>query len=235
MADHDAAGNSVLAALNEDDIARWRPNLQLVKLLPNQVLSESGTPMHHAYFPLDCIVSLIQIVESGASAEYAMVGREGLVGVSLLLGGGSAPKRIVVQAGGDAYRCSSEFIQQEFAVSTTVFRVVLRFMQALMTQIALTAVCNRLHALEQRMCRRLLMSLDRVDDQVIRITHKQLAGFLGVRREGVTACALKLQQSGSILYSRGRLEVLDRSGLERCACECYGVVAEEYVRLLPGR
>ena len=198
-----------------------------------QVLYESGGTMHHVYFPTTAIVSLLYVMENGASAEIAVVGNEGIVGVSLFMGGGSTPSRAVVQSAGEGFRLSAQAMKDEFDQAGPVLHLLLRYTQALITQMAQTAVCNRHHALDQQLCRWLLLSLDRLKSNELVMTQELIANMLGVRREGVTECALKLQKSGLIRYTRGRITVLDRPGLEQRTCECYAVVKKEYDRLLP--
>ncbi len=196
------------------------------------VLYESGGTLSHAYFPTTAIVSLLGAMENGASSEMAIVGNEGMVGISLFMGGDSTPSRAVVQSSGHCFRLPARTIKQEF-LRAPVLRLLLRYTQALITQMGQTALCNRHHALEQQLCRSLLLSLDRLDGDELMMTQELIASMLGVRREGVTEGALKLQTAGLIRYTRGRIKVLDRAGLERRACECYGVVKAEYDRLLP--
>jgi CRP-like cAMP-binding protein len=197
------------------------------------VLYEPGVTLRHVYFPTDSIVSLLYVMENGASAEIAVVGREGLVGVSLFMGGGSTPSRAVVQSAGKGFRLDSAHMQEEFNRAGIVMRLLLRYTQALITQMAQTAVCNRHHSLDQQLCRWLLLSLDRLEGTQLRMTQELIANMLGVRREGVTESALKLQHAGLIRYARGHISVLDRPGLEQRSCECYAVVKKEYDRLLP--
>ena len=198
-----------------------------------QVLYESGGTMQHVYFPTTAIVSLLYVMENGASAEIAVVGNEGIVGVSLFMGGGSTPSRAVVQSAGEGFRLNAQALKDEFDQAGPVLHLLLRYTQALITQMAQTAVCNRHHALDQQLCRWLLLSLDRLQSNELVMTQELIANMLGVRREGVTECALKLQKAGLIRYIRGRITVLDRLGLEQRTCECYAVVKKEYDRLLP--
>ena len=198
-----------------------------------QVLYESGGTMQHVYFPTTAIVSLLYVMENGASAEIAVVGNEGIVGVSLFMGGGSTPSRAVVQSAGEGFRLNAQALKDEFDQAGPVLHLLLRYTQALITQMAQTAVCNRHHALDQQLCRWLLLSLDRLQSNELVMTQELIANMLGVRREGVTECALKLQKAGLIRYARGRITVLDRPGLEQRTCECYAVVKKEYDRLLP--
>ena len=198
-----------------------------------QVLYEPGATLSHVYFPTDAIVSLLYVMENGASAEIAVVGNEGIVGISLFMGGESTPSRAVVQSAGDGFRLRAQMMKEEFNRAGPVLHLFLRYTQALITQMAQTAVCNRHHSLDQQLCRWLLLSLDRLQNNELVMTQELIANMLGVRREGVTEGALKLQEAGLIRYARGRITVLDRSGLEKRTCECYGVVKKEYDRLLP--
>jgi CRP-like cAMP-binding protein len=224
--------NHLLAALPDAEWARWLPQLELVDMPLGQVLYESGVKMSHVYFPTTAIVSLLYVMENGASAEIAIVGHEGIVGVALFMGGESTPSRAVVQSAGQAFRLRAETIKDEFKAGP-VLHLLLRYTQALITQMAQTAVCNRHHSLDQQLCRWLLLSLDRLQGSELVMTQELIANMLGVRREGVTDAALKLQRLGLIRYARGHISVLDRHGLEQRACECYGVVKKEYDRLLP--
>jgi CRP-like cAMP-binding protein len=225
--------NQLLAALPDAVASRWGPHLQYVKLPLGKVLYESGDVLSHVYFPTTAIVSLLYLMENGASAEIAVVGTEGLVGISLFMGGESTPSRAVVQSAGFSYRLRSHVLKQEFEQSGPVLHLLLRYTQALITQMAQTAVCNRHHSLDQQLCRWLLLSLDRLRGQELVMTQELIANMLGVRREGVTEAAGNLQKAGLIRYSRGKITVLDRPGLERRTCECYAVVKTEYERLLP--
>ncbi|KWT64117.1 cAMP-binding protein [Variovorax sp. WDL1] len=198
-----------------------------------QVLYESGGTLSHVYFPTTAIVSLLYVLENGASAEIAVVGNEGIVGVSLFMGGQSTPSRAVVQSAGEGFRLKAQLMKDEFDRAGPVLHLLLRYTQALITQMAQTAVCNRHHSLDQQLCRWLLLSLDRLQGNELVMTQELIANMLGVRREGVTEGALKLQQAGLIRYARGRISVLNRAGLEERTCECYGVVKKEYDRLLP--
>ena len=235
MTTADAKANHLLAALPTDEWARWEPLLEAVALPLGRVLYESGVTLNHAYFPTTAIVSLLYVMEDGSSAEIAVVGNEGLVGVSLFMGGESTPSRAVVQSAGLGYRLRSAALKEEFNRSGPVLHLLLRYTQALITQMAQTAVCNRHHSLDQQLCRWLLLSLDRLDGPELNMTQELIANMLGVRREGVTEAALKLQKAGLIKYSRGHITALDRPGLEARSCECYAVVKKEYDRLLPRR
>ncbi|WP_088285151.1 Crp/Fnr family transcriptional regulator [Ideonella sp. A 288] len=216
-------------------MARWRHHLEPVNLQLGQVLYESGSVQSHVYFPSTAIVSLLYVTESGQSAEIAVVGNEGVVGIALFMGGETTPNRAVVQSGGLGFRLSAQAIKAEFSRSAPVMHLLLRYTQALITQMAQTAVCNRHHSVDQQLCRWLLLSLDRLAGTELTMTQELIANMLGVRREGVTEAALKLQRAGLISYTRGHVKVLDRPGLERRTCECYAVVKAEYDRLLPER
>lgn len=231
----EAVQNHLLAALPPAQWLRWKPDLELVELALGQVVYESGRVMSHVYFPTTAIVSLLYVLESGASAEIAVVGKEGIVGVSLFMGGGSTPSRAVVQSAGQGFRLRADVMQAEFDRGGPVLHLLLRYTQALITQMAQTAVCNRHHSLDQQLCRWLLLSLDRLHSAELVMTQELISNMLGVRREGVTEAALKLQKAGLIRYARGRITVLDRVGLEQRTCECYAVVKKEYDRLLPDR
>lgn len=227
--------NQLLASLPEAEWLRWQPQLERVELPLGKVLYESGGEMSYIYFPTNAIVSLLYVLESGASAEIAVVGFEGVVGVSIFMGGGSTPSRAVVQSAGMGFRLPSDAIKVEFKRSGPVMHLMLRYTQALLTQMSQTAVCNRHHSLDEQLCRWLLLSLDRLKGRELVMTQELIANMLGVRREGVTEAALKLQKTGLIRYVRGRITVLDRPGLELRTCECYAVVKKEYDRLLPDR
>ena len=226
--------NHLLAALPEDDLLRWLPQLESVVLPLGKVLYESGGVQTHVYFPTSAIVSLLYVMENGAPAEIAVVGNEGVVGISLFMGGESTTSRAVVQSAGRAFRLNATAMKSEFN-RAPVLHLLLRYTQALITQMAQTAVCNRHHTLDQQLCRWLLLRLDRLDDNTLVMTQELIANMLGVRREGVTEAALKLQRAGLISYSRGRIEILERAGIEHRSCECYAVVKKEYDRLLPER
>ena len=225
--------NHLLAALPDAQWNHWQPQLESVSLPLGQVLYESGATLSHVYFPTTAIVSLLYVMENGASAEIAVVGNEGIVGISLFMGGESTSSRAVVQSAGQGFRLKAQLMKDEFNKSGPVLHLLLRYTQALITQMAQTAVCNRHHSLDQQLCRWLLLSLDRLRNNELVMTQELIANMLGVRREGVTEGALKLQQDGLIRYSRGRISVLDRAGLETRTCECYAVVKKEYDRLLP--
>jgi CRP-like cAMP-binding protein len=229
----DPRQNHLLAALPEAEWQRWRPLLEPVTLSLGQVIYESGRTLAHVIFPSTAIVSLLYVLEDGASAEIAVVGNEGIVGISLFMGGGSTPSRAVVQSAGAGFRLAAAMMKDEFNRAGPAMHLLLRYTQALITQMAQTAVCNRHHALDQQLCRWLLLSLDRLAGTELVMTQELIANMLGVRREGVTEAALKLQKLGLIQYARGHIKVLDRPGLEARSCECYAVVKKEYDRLLP--
>src|SRR6202012_1001699 len=223
--------NRLLKALPEPELKKWVPELEAVELPLGQGLYEPGVRLSHVYFPTTAIVSLLYVMEDGASAEIAVVGNEGIVGISLFMGGESTPSRAVVQSAGQGFRLKSAIMKDEF--NGAMLHLLLRYTQALITQMAQTAVCNRHHSLDQQLCRWLLLSLDRLEGDELVMTQELIANMLGVRREGVTESALKLQRAGLIRYSRGHITVLDRVGLESRSCECYAVVKKEYDRLLP--
>jgi CRP-like cAMP-binding protein len=230
---HTPKQNHILAALPAEDYARLLPDLELIPMPLGWAIYESGGRLGYLYFPTTCIVSLLYVMENGSSAEIAITGNEGVVGISLFMGGESTPSRAVVQSAGEGYRLTASVLQQEFARGGNLQHLALRFTQALITQMAQTAVCNRHHALEQQPSRWLLLSLDRLPGNELSMTQELIANMLGVRREGVTQAAGKLQAEGIIQYSRGRIKVLDRAKLELHVCECYSVVKKEYDRLLP--
>ncbi|MEI6116454.1 MAG: Crp/Fnr family transcriptional regulator [Burkholderiales bacterium] len=225
--------NYLLAALPAEEQEMLRPHLERVKLALGEVLYESGDRMPYVYFPIDSIVSLLYVMENGSSAEISVVGNEGIVGISVFMGGASTPSRAVVQSAGCAYRLSSTILKAEFNFHGPLMELLLRYTQSLITQMAQTAVCNRHHSIDQQLCRWLLLSLDRIPGDCLVMTQELIANMLGVRREGVTEAAGKLQKSGVIEYSRGRIRVLDRAHLEQLSCECYAVVKNEVDRLLP--
>jgi CRP-like cAMP-binding protein len=225
--------NQLLSSLSELETARWMPQLEQVDLPLGKVLYESGSKLTHVYFPTTSIVSLLYVMENGASAEIAVVGNEGIVGVSLFMGGESTPSRAVVQSGGEGLRLKANILMREFNRAGPVLHLLLRYTQALITQMSQTAVCNRHHSLDQQLCRWLLLSLDRLQSSQLVMTQELIANMLGVRREGVTEAAGHLHNAGIINYRRGHITVLDRALLERRTCECYAVVKKEYDRLLP--
>ena len=225
--------NYLLAALPPEVRARLQPHLELVPMPLGDVLYESGTLLRHVYFPTTCIVSLLYVMEDGASAEIAVVGNEGVIGIALFMGGETTPSRALVQSAGHALRLKGQLLKDEFHRSGALQHLLLRYTQALLTQMAQTAVCNRHHSVDQQLCRWLLLSLDRLSSSTLSMTQELIANMLGVRREGVTEAAGQLQRVGLIHYSRGRITVLDRPRLEARACECYAVVKKEFDRLLP--
>ena len=229
---HEPRQNHLLAALQADEYERLRPHLALVAMRLGDVLYDSGGHLEHVYFPTTSIVSLHYVTENGSSAEIASVGNEGILGISLFMGGNTTPSAAVVQTGGYGYRLRAHFMLAEFNRAGAMMRLLLRYTQALITQMSQTAVCNRHHSLEQQLCRWLLLTLDRLPSNELVMTHELVASMLGVRRESVTQAASKLQRAGIISYHRGHISVLDRPGLEIHVCECYQVVKEEVDRLL---
>ena len=227
--------NQLLAALPLDQRRRWLPHLEHVEMPLGQVLYEPGSTLSHVYFPTTAIVSLLYVMKNGESAEIAVVGNEGVVGVSLFMGGESTSSRALVQSAGGAFRLTAELMKEEFYQAGPVLHLLLRYTQALITQMVQTAACNRHHSLDQQLCRWLLLSLDRLQGTEMVMTQELIANMLGVPREGATEGALKLQNAGLIDYTRGRIQVLDRAGLEKRTCECYAVVKQEYDRLLPSK
>jgi CRP-like cAMP-binding protein len=230
---HTPKQNHLLAALPAEDYARVLPHLELIAMPLAWALYESGARLGYIYFPTTSIVSLLYVLESGASAEIAITGNEGLVGIALFMGGESTSNRAVVQSAGSGYRLRAGILKREFALGGELQHLALRFTQALITQMAQTAVCNRHHSIDQQLCRWLLLSLDRLTTNELSMTQDLIANMLGVRREGVTEAAGKLQTAGVIHYSRGHIQVMDRAKLEKRVCECYGVVKREIDRLLP--
>jgi len=225
--------NHLLAALPRSDYERFAPRLELVEMNLADVLYESGDKLQHVYFPTTCIISLLYVMEDGASAEIAVVGNEGILGISLFMGGNTTPSRAIVQSAGQAYRLKADLLKDEFERYGATMRLLLRYTQALITQMAQTAVCNRHHSVDQQLCRWLLLSLDRMASNELSMTQELIANMLGVRREGVTEAAGKLQRAGLIQYHRGKITVIDRPGVEKRSCECYQVVKTEFDRLLP--
>ncbi|MFC7514734.1 Crp/Fnr family transcriptional regulator [Herbaspirillum sp. GCM10030257] len=225
--------NHLLAALSPAELARLLPDLEYVPMALGEVLYESGSQLHHVYFPTTSIVSLLYVLEDGASAEIAVVGNEGMLGIALFMGGETTPSRAVVQSAGYGYRLKAQLFKNEFNRAGPLLHLLLRYTQALITQMTQTAVCNRHHSVDQQLCRWLLLSLDRLPSQELVMTQELISNMLGVRREGVTEAARKLQNAGLIQYRRGHITVLDRAGLEARACECYAVVKRESDRLLP--
>ena len=225
--------NKILAALPPELYERLEPNLELVSLRRGASVYEAGSKQAYVYFPTDSIVSLLYVMKDGASAEIAGVGNEGLVGIALFMGGETTPSRAVVQCAGHAYRLRAKLLKGEFEFGGALQHLLLRYTQALITQMAQTAVCNRHHSIEQQLCRWLLLTADRLPSNVLAMTQESIANTLGVRREGVTEAAGKLQEAGLIQYSRGRITIVDRAQLEKRVCECYAVVKKEFDRLLP--
>jgi CRP-like cAMP-binding protein len=224
--------NHLLAALSEPESARLTPYLERVNMPLGQVLYESGEQLRYVYFPVTAIVSLLYVMENGSSGEIAVVGNEGILGIALFMGGETTPSRAVVQSAGAAYRLPAQQLKAEFNRSGQMMHLLLRYTQALITQMSQTAVCNRHHSVDQQLCRWLLLSLDRLAGDELTMTQELIANMLGVRREGVTAAAGKLRDAGIIEYSRGHIKVLDRPRLEQRVCECYEVVKKEFDRLL---
>ncbi len=225
--------NHLIAALPASVQERLLPNLELVSLPLGKVLYESGDTPRHVYFPVDCIVSLLYVMQNGDSAEISVVGKEGIIGIALFMGGQSTPSRAIIQSGGYAYRMTGQKFKDEFNRYTEMLMLLLRYTQSLITQMAQTAVCNRHHSINQQLCRWLLLSLDRLPSNRLTMTQELIANMLGVRREGVTEAAGRLQKLGVIEYSRGKITVLDRPHLEELSCECYAVVKKETDRLMP--
>lgn len=235
---HHPCQNLLLAALSDADLDRLRPHLELVPMPAEWVVYEAGRRPAYAYFPTTGIISLLYVMEDGASAEIAVCGNDGLIGVALFMGGESTSSRAVVISAGYGYRLRAEVLQREFRQSASLQRVLLRYTQALLTQMAQTAVCNRRHSVQQQLCRFLLLGLDRLTSNAMTMTHEMIANTLGVRREGVTEAAGRLQEAGVIQYTRGHITVLSRAKLEAQVCECYTVVKSECDRLLaegPGK
>lgn len=230
---HQPSQNHILAALPSADLASISQYLQLLVLQVGKMLYEPSQEAHYAYFPTDCLISLHHVLESGRTAETASVGNEGMVGIALFMGGDSMPSSAVVQTTGYAYQLQSHVLKQEFKCNIALQRLLLRYTQVLLTQISLTAVCNRHHSLQQQLCRWLLLTLDRLPSNEITMTQELVAGILGVRREGITEAAGYLQREGLISYRRGHIKVINRTVLETHVCECYGVLKKELSRLLP--
>lgn len=228
----DPKQNKLLAALFDPEWEVLKPHFEWVSLPLGMVLCEAGTTLKYVYFPINAIVSLLYVMEDGSSAEIAVVGNEGIVGISLFMGGGSTTSRAVVQSAGEGFRLNAQFLEREFNRSLPLMHLLLRYTQALITQMSQTAVCNRHHSIDKQLCRWLLLSLDRLHGNELVMTQELIANMLGVRREGVTEEAFKLQKAGLISYVRGRITIRDRIGLEKRSCECYAVVKKEYDRLL---
>ncbi|MGZ5786661.1 MAG: Crp/Fnr family transcriptional regulator [Ramlibacter sp.] len=229
---HSTTQNHILAAFPTAEYERLAPHLELVAMPLGQVLCESGAQLNYVYFPTTAIISMLYVLEDGASAEIAVVGNEGILGISIFMGGETTPSRAVVRSAGFGYRLKADLLRQEFNRAGPVLRLLLRYTQALITQMTQTAVCNRHHTVEQQLCRVLLLTLDRLSSNSVTMTQELIANMLGVRREGVTEAAGNLQRAGLISYRRGHIEVLDRPGLEKAVCECYSVVKREFDRLL---
>lgn len=231
--DADPRQNSLIAALSAEEFVRLQPHLEPVDMPLGKALYEAGITMSNVFFPTTAIVSLLYVMEDGSSGEIAVVGHEGIVGISLFMGGESTPSRAIVQSAGSGFSLKSSILMQEFNRGGSVLHLLLRYTQALITQMSQTAVCNRHHSLDQQLCRWLLLSLDRLHTNELIMTQELIANMLGVRREGVTEAAGRLQKDGLIKYKRGQITVLDRNRLELRTCECYAVVKKEYDRLLP--
>ena len=230
---HDLRRNHLLAALSAGALERVLPHLRLVAMPLGKVLYEPGDLLSHVYFPTDCIVSLLYVLTDGSSAEISVVGNDGVIGIALFMGGETTPSRALVQSGGHAYELHGQLLKNEFHRDGSMQLLLLRYTQALITQMAQTAVCNRHHSVDQQLCRWLLLSLDRLSGNRLTMTQELIANMLGVRREGVTEAAGKLQKLGVIKYQRGQITVMDRPRLEQLCCECYAVVRKESDRLLP--
>lgn len=230
---HQPNDNHLLSVLPKAEWERIAPHLVALDMPLGEIVYESGDRLDYVYFPTTAIVSLLYVMEDGASAEIAIVGNEGLIGIALFMGGETTPSRAVVQSAGQAYRLEARLLKEEFRRAGPMQRLLLRYTQALITQMAQTAVCNRHHSIDQQLCRWLLLSVDRLPSNELRMTQELIANMLGVRRSGVTEAAMKLQDAGLIRYSYGHIEVIDRPGLEARVCECYGVVRREFDRLLP--
>ena len=228
-----ARQNRLLAGIADEELERLRANLELVSLKLGHVLYESGEKMDYVYFPTTAIISLLYIMENGSTAEIGVVGNDGLVGLAIFMGGDTTPNRAVVQSAGDALKIKSGMMKEEFTRGGRFHNLCLRYTQALITQISQTAVCNRLHSVDQQLCRWLLLSHDRLPTDRLIMTQDLIANMLGVRREGITHAAKRLQNYGYISYVRGDMTILNRQGLESCVCECYQVVRDEYDRLFP--
>ncbi|QJR16722.1 Crp/Fnr family transcriptional regulator [Usitatibacter palustris] len=233
MPDPSPKQNHLLANLSAAELKRMRPHLEAVAMPLGHVIYESGRLLDHVFFPTTSIVSLLHVLENGSTTEIAVVGNDGLVGISLFMGGETTPSRAMVQSTGHAFRLPAKFLHAEFGRGGSMQHLLLRYTQALITQMAQTAVCNRHHSVDQQLCRWLLLSLDRLPTQDLVVTQELIASMLGVRREGVTAAAGKLQEAGVIEYRRGHIRVLNRTKLEKMSCECYSVVRKECDRLLP--
>ncbi len=231
--DRSKLSNHLLATLSDLDWLKWKSNLQLVELQMGEVLYESGVPMEHLFFPTTAIVSLLHILNDGDCTQIALVGRDGLIGVSVFMGDGSTSSRAEVQQGGMCYRINAKFVLTEFDTSVYIMKLMLKYTQTLITQMSQLAVCNRHHTIEQQFCRWLLLTLDQLESDTLLVTQEQISHHLGVRREGVTRAAGLLQKAGYINYSRGHLTCKEREGIHSHSCECYDVIKKEYDRLLP--
>lgn len=229
----DPRQNQLLAALPDEEWARWRQQLEPLELVVDQVICAAGKSPGYLYFPTTAIVSLLYTTREGASSEIAVVGNDGLVGISLFMGGEAMPSQAVVQNAGQGYRLPAQVLKDEVGRSSAVLSMLLGYTHSMMAQVAQTAVCNRYHSIDQQLCRRLLVGLDHLSSDELVMTHELLGRLLGVRREGVTAAALKLQQAGVIRYSRGHIDVLDRKRLEQRTCECYAVGKKKFGRFAP--
>lgn len=230
---NNAIKNHLLGALPADDLERWLSHLEEVDMPLGQVLYEAGTVLSHVYFPTTSIVSLLYVMQDGGSAEIAVVGNDGLVGISLFMGGGSTPSRALIQNAGRGFRVKADFVKQEFENSKAVLHLFLRFTQALITQMTQSAACNKHHSLDQQLCRWMLLTLDRHEGNQLAMTKQLIANMLGTDGETMREGARRLQEAGLIQYNSGQITVLNRMGVEKCSCECYGVVRDEYARLLP--
>lgn len=233
LSKHNPRQNHLLDALLQTEYDRIASDLEYIEMPLGEVIYESGEQLQHVYFPIDSIISMLYVMEDGASAEIAVVGNEGILGISIFMGGETTPSRAVVQSAGYGYKLKAQLLKNEFNRAGPVMRLLLRYTQALITQMSQTAVCNRHHTIEQQLCRWLLLSLDRLASDELSMTQELIANMLGVRREGVTEAAGKLQRAGLIDYRRGRIKVLNRPALEARVCECYQVVKTEFDRLLP--
>ncbi|MCC8396818.1 Crp/Fnr family transcriptional regulator [Paraburkholderia sp. MMS20-SJTR3] len=231
--DRDLCSNHFLGALAEEDLRALKPHLELVRVKSSQLLCDADAPATHLYFPTTAVISLLYLMEDGAIVEVASIGKEGLVGQETLTGGGNTPGRVEVRCGGLAYRIAANAMRNESEKSLGIYRAMVSYMQALMTQIAQSALCTRHHSIRQQLCRWLLVAHDQLDSDELTVTQQMIANMLGVRREGVTDAAGQLQEAGLILQRRGRINVLDRQGLEERACECYSMIRREFDRLLP--
>lgn len=227
--------NHLLAALPADALARLYPHLRVARLEPGEMLHDSGGTLVDAVFPTTAIVALLSVLRDGGSAQTAVIGNDGIVGMGLVLGGETMPNRAIVQSAGLGYRLQASVLKQEFRRGQALHDLMLRYTQALLTQMSQTAICNRHHSVDQQLCRWLLLSLDRLPDRRLAMTQELIASMLGVRREGVTEAAGRLQRAGSIAYQRGHITIHDRTALEACVCECYDIVRSEVTRLFPDR